>query len=237
MPRAGQTVGTLASRARSCDATRPRSCAWSPTASSAAGCRSRGRRRSRRWRRRWTGWSTTTGTVALSRNVPGKPGKVGAPLHGRTPRRVEPLDRAYDLSSLSGEVEAVARGDRSMQQCPSARGELPHRSGNLHLAEELNHIIGLLCRPQQPSDATHRILTYAMDVFRLLIRCAYGVEPRDEPLSSEGCGPNLGAGPRRSADRRLGSGALVGGSRTGPTRAPSLLAYPTTEPATTPRVS
>jgi hypothetical protein len=29
----------------------------------------------------------------------------------------EPLDRAYDLSSLSGEVEAVGRGDRSMQQC------------------------------------------------------------------------------------------------------------------------
>ena len=30
---------------------------------------------------------------------------------------LEPLDRAYDLSSLSGEVEAVGRGDRSMQQC------------------------------------------------------------------------------------------------------------------------
>ena len=34
--------------------------------------------------------------------------------------RDEPLDRAQDLSSLNGEVEAVARGDRSMQQC---RGE------------------------------------------------------------------------------------------------------------------
>jgi hypothetical protein len=31
-----------------------------------------------------------------------------------------PLDRADDLSSLSGEVEAVGRGDRSMQQCPSS---------------------------------------------------------------------------------------------------------------------
>jgi hypothetical protein len=31
--------------------------------------------------------------------------------------RVEPLDRAYDLSSFSSEVEAVAWGDRSMQQC------------------------------------------------------------------------------------------------------------------------
>ena len=30
---------------------------------------------------------------------------------------IEPLDRAHDLASLSGEVEAVARGDRSMQQC------------------------------------------------------------------------------------------------------------------------
>jgi hypothetical protein len=34
---------------------------------------------------------------------------------------VEPLHRAHDLSSLSGEVEAVARGDRSMQQCPAGR--------------------------------------------------------------------------------------------------------------------
>ena len=38
-------------------------------------------------------------------------------MEGRQ-ERVEPLDRAHDLSSLSGEVEAVARGDRSMQQCP-----------------------------------------------------------------------------------------------------------------------
>ena len=40
-------------------------------------------------------------------------------MEGRQ-ERVEPLDRAYDLSSLSSEVEAVARGDRSMQQCPGA---------------------------------------------------------------------------------------------------------------------
>ena len=39
-------------------------------------------------------------------------------MEGRQ-ERVEPLDRAYDLSSLSSEVEAVARGDRSMQQCPT----------------------------------------------------------------------------------------------------------------------
>jgi hypothetical protein len=38
-------------------------------------------------------------------------------MEGRQ-ERVEPLDRGYDLSSLGGEVEAVARGDRSMQQCP-----------------------------------------------------------------------------------------------------------------------
>jgi len=30
---------------------------------------------------------------------------------------LEPLDRADDLSSLSSEVEAAGRGDRSMQQC------------------------------------------------------------------------------------------------------------------------
>jgi hypothetical protein len=33
--------------------------------------------------------------------------------------RVEPLDFAHNVSSLSGEVEAVARGDRSMQRCPT----------------------------------------------------------------------------------------------------------------------
>ena len=38
-------------------------------------------------------------------------------MEGRQ-ERVEPLDRTHDLSSLGGEVEAVARGDRSMQQCP-----------------------------------------------------------------------------------------------------------------------
>lgn len=32
--------------------------------------------------------------------------------------RLERLDGAYDLSSLSGEVEAVGRGNRSMQRCP-----------------------------------------------------------------------------------------------------------------------
>ena len=42
-------------------------------------------------------------------------------MEGRQ-ERVEPLDRAYDLSSLSGEVEAVARGDRSMQQCRRSCG-------------------------------------------------------------------------------------------------------------------
>jgi hypothetical protein len=35
---------------------------------------------------------------------------------------LEPLDRADDLSSLRGEVEAVGRGDRSMQQCLAEYG-------------------------------------------------------------------------------------------------------------------
>ena len=34
---------------------------------------------------------------------------------------LEPLDRAYDLSSLSGEVGALGRGDRSMQQRRAGR--------------------------------------------------------------------------------------------------------------------
>jgi hypothetical protein len=45
-------------------------------------------------------------------------------MEGRR-ERVEPLDRAHDLSSLGGEVEAVARGDRSMQQCLRAEGSAP----------------------------------------------------------------------------------------------------------------
>ena len=53
---------------------------------------------------------TYNGTVALSQNVLAKPSKVEALLHGRRQERAEPLDRAHDLSSLSGEVEAVARG-------------------------------------------------------------------------------------------------------------------------------
>jgi hypothetical protein len=51
--------------------------------------------------------STRSGAVALSRNAPGKPSKVEALLHGRAQEGVEPLDRVYELSSLSGEVEAV----------------------------------------------------------------------------------------------------------------------------------
>jgi hypothetical protein len=57
------------------------------------------------------------GTVALNRNAPGKPSRVEVLLHGRTPRRGRTTRPCHDLSSLSGEVEAVARGDRSMQQC------------------------------------------------------------------------------------------------------------------------
>jgi hypothetical protein len=45
--------------------------------------------------------------------------------------RVEPLDFAHNVSSLSGEVEAVARGDRSMQRCPPrCRSETGYRLGS-----------------------------------------------------------------------------------------------------------
>jgi hypothetical protein len=51
-----------------------------------------------------------------------KPSKVEALLHGRTPRRGRTTRPCHDLSSLSGEVEAVAWGDRSIQQCPITSG-------------------------------------------------------------------------------------------------------------------
>ena len=44
-------------------------------------------------------------------------------MEGRQ-ERVEPLDRAYDLSSFGSEVEAVARGDRSIQQCLWKSGQM-----------------------------------------------------------------------------------------------------------------
>jgi hypothetical protein len=47
----------------------------------------------------------------------GSPAKWRLSFMAGRQERVEPLDRAYHLSSLGGEMEAVARGDRSMQQC------------------------------------------------------------------------------------------------------------------------
>ena len=58
--------GRAPTRRAICDVTRRRYCAYSPTASSAAGSRSRGGRRSFRCPRRWTGWSTTTAASAGS---------------------------------------------------------------------------------------------------------------------------------------------------------------------------
>jgi hypothetical protein len=60
-------------------------------------------------------------------------------MEGRQ-ERPEPLDRAHGLSSLSGGVEAVARGDRSMQQCPDhvedlsmpRTKQMQHRLGTRH---------------------------------------------------------------------------------------------------------
>jgi hypothetical protein len=49
--------------------------------------------------------------------VPGKPSKVRLSFVEGRQEGVEPLDRACDLSFLSSEVEAVARGDRSIQLC------------------------------------------------------------------------------------------------------------------------
>jgi hypothetical protein len=68
---------------------------------------------------------------------------------------LEPLDRAYDLSSLSGEVEAVGRGDRSMQQCrasPLGKGgerQQPDQGGQ-HLDGVDGHRMQHLHHPGRP---------------------------------------------------------------------------------------
>ena len=80
--------------------------------------------------------STRVGTVALSRNVPGSQQRGRLSFMEGSQERGEPLDRVHDLSSLSGEVEAVAEGDRSMQQCPSDNeseaGKRPRRWSRGH---------------------------------------------------------------------------------------------------------
>jgi ketosteroid isomerase-like protein len=53
---------------------------------------------------------------------------------------LEPLDRAYDLSLLSGEVGAVGRCDRSMQQCLAeflTRQRQMYAGGDLEAVQEL----------------------------------------------------------------------------------------------------
>jgi hypothetical protein len=64
-------------------------------------------------------------------------------MEGRR-ERVEPLDRAHDLSSLGGEVEAVAWGDRSMQQCHGRSENWCERGRD---REELSR-----CRPAKSED-------------------------------------------------------------------------------------
>ena len=69
-------------------------------------------------------------------------------MEGRQ-ERVEPLDRAHDLSSLSGEVEAVARADRSMQQCPPDEFETTTRKETLY-AGSLTEPSALSVKAGQP---------------------------------------------------------------------------------------
>jgi hypothetical protein len=58
----------------------------------------------------------------------------------------EPLDRAYDLSSLSGEVEAVGRGDRSMQQCRPVDPRPGHLASQHRDLVAQHEQLGVLCR-------------------------------------------------------------------------------------------
>jgi hypothetical protein len=134
-------------------------------------------------------------------------------MEGRQ-ERAEPLDRAYDLSYLSGEVEAVGRGDRSMQQCLRSPGSRRTR---------------LACRSSPSS--RHRAPGWPLATARLARSTggtASGIPPSSHPhhrLQSVRNGPGtarwvLGRGPeafRRGA--RLPEHDLAGTDRPGWTAA------------------
>ena len=94
---------------------------------------------------------------------------------------VEPLDRAHDLSSLSGEVEAVARGDRSMQQRPWTAGR---------------PMSAPACAPA-PSPATPHCS-------RDHVRPDLGARPLKQLTAAGGPGPLRPAGRQRTPGRQAG---------------------------------
>jgi hypothetical protein len=75
----------------------------------------------------YAGYGYEPGT-ALTRNAPGSPSKVGLSFMEGRQEGVESLDRAYDLSSLSGEV---GHSDEVIAQCNSARSSRSATSARL----------------------------------------------------------------------------------------------------------
>jgi hypothetical protein len=104
-------------------------------------------------------------------------------MEGRR-ERVEPLDRAHDLSSLGGEVEAVARGDRSMQQCRPASWPTTTTTR---------------CSPAASRDRTARSTRLSPPA---------GARPWSHPVtdSSRSDRPAASTTPTRSSRERAGSG-------------------------------
>jgi hypothetical protein len=72
---------------------------------------------------------------------------------------VEPLDRAYDLSSLSGEVEAVGRGDRSMQQC---------RATCTRAIDQFGQVIDVFVSPHRDVKAARRFFRQAIGATKVM---------------------------------------------------------------------
>jgi hypothetical protein len=64
------------------------------------------------------------GTVALSRNVPGSPATWKLSFREGAKKGLNHSTVPMICRLVSSEVEAVARGDRSMQQCPLALDSL-----------------------------------------------------------------------------------------------------------------
>ena len=102
--------------------------------------------------------------AARCRSRLGQGSNVEALLHGRTPRRGRTTRPCHDLSSLSGEVEAVARGDRSMQQCRSSHTVLGASFAQCNSVTEPAHQEGQARRARLPQ--LHQLLPAAAIALR-----------------------------------------------------------------------
>jgi hypothetical protein len=113
------------------------------------------------------------------------------------------------------------------RKSPKYQRTLPHREPSLAGHARFSSLVaatgrGGLIRVLHPGLFAHRI-TPATCANEVPLET---VANRSEPMA---CGPNVDQARDAQRTGRLGSGALVGGSRTGPTRAPSL--RPTRRPS------